>query len=491
MRQRAWAVGVVLALMSAGCGARHSSANRQLALRAALGQGNGSSAGSSTRSAVEGSTADDSTGAGAASGDAGAAGDVSSAGDGTTGAGTSGGTGTGGSTGSGASSAGSVANGGATDVGVTGDHVVIANISSISGISPGLFKTAQVATKAYAAMVNAEGGVFGRKLDVLAMDSKLDASEDRLRAIQACKDAFAQVGSAEAFDDGGAPETAKCKMPDIRAFAATGGRAESPTTFSAAAVQSRRYPLGWPKYIARTHPQAIKKTAIFWISAATTEATKNRMVKAYKSVGFEFVYEQAVQVVEANFAPYVVEMRRRGVTDVMMVSDVGTQSRLQDAMRQQAFKPEVQDWLSTAYDPAYIVRNGANAEGTFVQMTTAMLEEADKIPEVAKYLQWADRVDPGGRRDIYGLLGWSASMMFVEGMKAIGPKATRAALIGWLSKLHHWDGGGTGPAVDPAGRLPTDCYMYTTVKNGKFVRLWPTGGGFACGEAGTIDVSKV
>jgi ABC-type branched-subunit amino acid transport system substrate-binding protein len=215
------------------------------------------------------------------------------------------------------------------------------------------------------------------------------------------------------------------------------------------------------------------------------------MVKAYKSVGFEFVYEQAVQVVEANFAPYVVEMRRRGVTDVMMVSDVGTQSRLQDAMRQQAFKPEVQDWLSTAYDPAYIVRNGPNAEGTFVQMTTAMLEEADKIPEVAKYLQWADRVDPGGRRDIYGLLGWSASMMFVEGMRAIGPKATRAALIGWLSKLHHWDGGGTGPAVDPAGRLPTDCYMYTTVKNGKFVRLWPTGGGFACGEAGTIDVSKV
>ena len=52
---------------------------------------------------------------------------------------------------------------------------------------------------------------------------------------------------------------------------------------------------------------------------------------------------------------------RRGVTDVMMVSDIGTQSRLQDAMRQQAFKPEVQDWLSTAYDPAYIARNGANA----------------------------------------------------------------------------------------------------------------------------------
>jgi hypothetical protein len=491
MRQRAWAVGVVLALMSAGCGARHSTANRQLALKAALGQGNGSSSASSTRAAVEGTTADDSTAAGATSGDATTAGATSSAGGGTTGAaGTSGGTsaGPGGSVGT---AIGGGANGGASDVGVTGDRVVLANISSISGISPGLFKTAQVATKAYAAMVNAGGGLFGRRLDVLAMDSKLDASEDRLRAIQACKDAFAQVGSAEAFDDGGAPETAKCKMPDIRAFAATGGRAESATTFAASAVQSRRYPLGWPKYIARTHPQAIKNTAIFWISAATTEATKNRMKKAYESVGFKFVYEQAVQVVEANFAPYVVEMRRRGVTDVMMVSDVGTQSRLQDAMRQQAFKPEVQDWLSTAYDPAYIVRNGANAEGTFVQMTTAMLEEADKIPEVAKYLQWADRVDPGGRRDIYGLLGWSASMMFVEGLKAIGPKPTRAAMLGWLNKLHHWDGGGVGPAVDPAGRLPTDCYMYTTVKNGKFVRLWPQGGGFACGEAGTVDVSKI
>jgi len=126
-----------------------------------------------------------------------------------------------------------------------------------------------------------------------------------------------------------------------------------------------------------------------------------------------------------------------------------------------------------------------------VQMTTAMLEEADRIPEVAKYLEWANRVDPGGRRDIYGLLGWSASKMFVEGLKAIGPKPTRAAMIGWLNNLHNWDGGGVGPAVDPAGRVPSDCYLYTTVKNGKFVRLYPPGGGFACGEAGSFDVSKV
>jgi len=488
MSRRLPALLVVLALASAACGARHSAANRQLALRAALGGGgNGSSTGGTGASEPGVNAGAVSSGDVTGSSDAGAAGGAASSGGAASGAGASG---RGGGSDVGGSAAGNVANGGATDVGVTGDRIVIANISSISGVSPGLFKTAQVATKAYAAMVNAEGGVFGRKLDVLAMDSKLDASEDRLRAIQACHDAFAQVGSGEAFDDGGAPETAKCKMPDVRAFAATGTRAESPTTFSASAVQSRRYPLGWPKYVARTHPNAIKNTAIFWINAGTTEATKNRMKKAYEAVGFKFVYEQAVQVVEANFAPYVVEMRRRGVTDVMMVSDIGTQSRLQDAMRQQAFKPEVQDWLSTAYDPAYIARNGANAEGTLVQMTTAMLEEADKIPEVAKYLQWADRVDPGGRRDIYGLLGWSASMMFVEGLEAIGPRATRAALLGWLGNLHRWDGNGVGPMVDPAGRLPTDCTLYVTVKNGKFVRLYPQGGGFAC-EGGTIDVSKV
>ena len=34
------------------------------------------------------------------------------------------------------------------------------------------------------------------------------------------------VGSGEAFDDGGADETAKCKIPDVRAFAATGKTAD-------------------------------------------------------------------------------------------------------------------------------------------------------------------------------------------------------------------------------------------------------------------------
>ena len=487
MSRRSCVLLVVLALLSGACGARHSRADRQLALKAALGGGaNSSSAGTATRAEVEGGTADDSIGVGTAGGDT----------TGSSGAGTSGAAGsTSGSSGSGTGPGGggtgsNIDNGGATDVGVTRDRITVANVSSISGVSPGLFKTAQVSTKAYMAMINAQGGINGRRIDVLALDSKLEASEDRLRSIEACKEAFATVGGAEAFDDGGAQESARCKQPDVRAFAATGTRAESATTFSAAAVQSRRYPLGWPKYVARTHPNAIKKTAIFWIAAATTEGTKNRMVKAYKSVGYDFVYEQAVQVVEANFAPYVVEMRRRGVTAVMMVSDVGTQSRLQDAMRQQAFKPEVQDWLSTAYDPAYIARNGANAEGTLVQMTTAMLEEADKIPEVAKYLEWANRVDPGGRRDVYGLLAWSASMMFVDGLKAIGPRVTREALLKWLNNLHSWDGGGVAPRVDPAGRLPTDCFMYTTVKNGKFVRLYPASGGFAC-EGGTIDVSKV
>src|SRR5438445_7007773 len=246
MSRRLSALLIVLALTSAACGARHSGANRQLALRAALGgAGNGSSTGgaASSDSGVNGGAA--SAGGATASSDTGVAGGSASSGGAASTAGGTGGAAALGGSASGGGSTGKVANGGATDVGVTGDRIVIANISSISGVSPGLFKTAQVATKAYAAMVNAEGGVFGRKLDVLAMDSKLDASEDRLRAIQACKDAFAQVGSGEAFDDGGAPETAKCKMPDVRAFAATGKRAESPTTFSAAAVQSRRHAWGW------------------------------------------------------------------------------------------------------------------------------------------------------------------------------------------------------------------------------------------------------
>ena len=85
--------------------------------------------------------------------------------------------------------------GGATDKGVTAGEITIANISDISGPIPGIFQSAQQATKAFVEYFNAtQGSVCGRKLKLVSFDSRTDSGGDQQATSQACEQAFALVG---------------------------------------------------------------------------------------------------------------------------------------------------------------------------------------------------------------------------------------------------------------------------------------------------------
>jgi hypothetical protein len=46
--------------------------------------------------------------------------------------------------------------------------------------------------------------------------------------------------------------------------------------------------------------------------------------------------------------------------------------------------------------------------------------------------------------------------------------------------VHNFDAGGLLPPGNPGGKVPPVCVAVTGVKNGKFVRIDPTGKGFMC-----------
>ena len=55
--------------------------------------------------------------------------------------------------------------------GVTANSITVGSISDISAPIAGLFEGAKVGTQAYFAMINSQGGVNGRKLELNGMDS--------------------------------------------------------------------------------------------------------------------------------------------------------------------------------------------------------------------------------------------------------------------------------------------------------------------------------
>ncbi len=371
----------------------------------------------------------------------------------------------------------------ASDVGVTPTKITIATIADISGVQPGLFKSAHQAMQALAAMVNAEGGILGRELEVMYLDSKVDAGATRNAVLEACDKAFALVGNMSAFENGGAKAVDDCGIPDMSAITVTPERHNADMAYPIFPNGGGAFIQASARMMKEQHPDTIEKAAQLWLNTSTTRTNASNKRNAYEDVGFDFVYTAETQVVEANYSPFVQKMKDAGVEFVTMLSDFQSIVRLLKAMDKQSFRPEVMEWDSVVYSPKFLEEAQGTAEGSLVYLNSAMVEEIDQNPEMQLYAQWLSRVAPGVQPDYFGLYAWSAGRLFVELALTIGADLTRDALIGELKKVTSWDGNGLHAPHNVGGKVPSKCIMYVRVENDRFVRHFPAKG-FACNKGG-------
>jgi ABC-type branched-subunit amino acid transport system substrate-binding protein len=366
---------------------------------------------------------------------------------------------------------------GPAGTGVSGNKITVATLADISGVQPGLFQSAHQAARAATAYINSRGGICGRQLEVLPLDSKTDSGGNRAAMLEACAKAFAVVGSMSAFDDGSAAPGRDCGIPDITAITTNASKFNAPNVFpifpngGALATTSA-------KYIANRYPDVIKNAAMFWLNQAVTKNNATARQKAWQSVGFNFVYQQEVQVLEANYTRFVIEMQRRGVQYVNMVSDFQSIVRLQKSMRQQNFVPKVRDWDSVAYDRDYLSEPSV-VEGSLIFLSTALFEEADANPEMKLYSDWLQRGSPGATPNYFGIHTWSAFRLFQVLATGIGPEISREKMLAALKSVKTWNGNGLHGPHQTGAKMPSTCSLYLQAKGGKFVRLAPASG-FNC-----------
>lgn len=472
------------ALLSTACGARLSDEQRQEAL-SQVGGGGGSSSGDAAAD-----TAADALASGADAASPGAVVTGSSSG------GTAGTAGTAGKAGSAGGQGGATTtdtraappggNGGATDIGITADTIVVSNVSDISGAVPGLFEDAQLAAKAYVAYFTAkEGTIYGRKLKLLALDSRLDSGANRSASIEACEKSFASVGSVSAFDMGGAPVIRDCGIPDIRGLSTTAQMKQVPNAYpiNAAGTGGVRSTgaFGWA---ADKFPEAVKKAAYIYIDGEVTRQQVEEDAEATTAVhGFNWIAKPAIGITETNYAPVVRQLKDAGAEYVTFTGAYQQAAGLAKEMKAQSYAPQVWQPTVTAYSPDYIAQAGAGAEGTFVAVTASLNEERDGNPELTTYAQWLNQVAPGATPTGIGQFAWAAVALFVEQMKAIGPKPTRKALLAKIPGIHSYTGNGLFPGQDVGGRKLGSCTKIVQVRSGKFVRVEPAKpGSQRCGD---------
>lgn len=416
--------------------------------------------------------------------DGGTAGTTGGAG-GTTG--TTGGSGAaaGGSTteGTGANAAAGAGKAGSCDgfknqTGITDKTITLANVADISGPVPGIFESAQDATRAYAAYFNATNDICGRKLEVELLDSRADAGADQQAYTKACDSAFAAVGSMGAFDSGGAGAAASCGLPDIRSTTTTPERRDCATCFAAQAVDPGVVNGSMPRYFLSKYKDATQHAAVIYINAGAAAVNAEMFRNAYNRAGWKVDYFQGIDVSEFNYAPYVQQMKDKGIKLVTYTGPYQNTVKLLDAMQQQGFEPDafVQD--STIYDQNFVEQAGDNGNGVFAWSTTKLFDDYS-VKEMQLYRSWLEQVKPGATPNYFGLYAWSAARLFVEQAVQLGGKLSRASLVAALKNVKGWTGNGLHVPQQVGSKVTSNCGSVLQLNDGKWRQVSP--GGFACG----------
>ncbi|MCU1454890.1 MAG: hypothetical protein JWN46_3036 [Acidimicrobiales bacterium] len=373
-----------------------------------------------------------------------------------------------------------------TAPGVTADKIRIAVISDKSGAIKVPTGSIEESAQAFVDFCNSYGGINGRKLDLLKIDAKLFSHLEATTA--ACNaGVFALVSSGSVNDNQGAQKMIDCGLIEVPAYTATAAKALSDNLVQPVPNPSNKFNAGAARFVAKLHPQAIKKAAILWGDLEVAKVQADRVVAAYEAQGFHFIYKKATSVVPTDYTSEAKAMKDAGVQYVTQVDSVTNTVKLLRDMQLQQFTPEVIDLGAQYYDPE--IPKSSGSEGALVQLNTVPFEDQAKSPALQAYLDAYGKIDSHGiKPTTLGVQAFSAGLLFATAVKAAGNDVTRDRVLAELHKIKAWDGGGLQFLADPGDNRVNDCFLYMQVKNGAFVRFEPKTSGFNCDPSYRVDL---
>ena len=400
----------------------------------------------------------------------------------------------------------------ATEVGITSSTIRIGVIADVNDpLAPGLFAGSPRAVTAWAKLINAKGGLAGRKVQVDFLDSQLSDTATANAVIKACSQDFAIVGTEAEFMQNvsnlvGCPDQtgAATGLPDLAGFSANFAEGCSPVTFSPNPVQidcatMNQHPQtfrgnqGTVKYHLRTQKNLhgifvygndLQSGAIAGIALA-----KINEAGGIKSDG---EIEISAQAPQSAYTPLVQQMKTKNANCVLEVNTFASMVDLRKEAVLQGLntKNVVWDCFSNCYDPGLIQQGGADVEGTYVTLSALPFNETKSNPELAAYVKavGASKVDG------FGSYAWTDALLLQDSVNAIVNKGgnnalTRKALLAQLASTTSFNAGGMWGTTNVGQRIPTPCFLVMQVKNAKFTRVYPkTPGTFDCTKSNGINV---
>jgi ABC-type branched-subunit amino acid transport system substrate-binding protein len=320
-------------------------------------------------------------------------------------------------------------NGGATDIGVTADTIKLGGFFIESGPVGELGITLLKAVKAVFNDVNASGGIYGRKLQLVDCDTSF-TSGDKPRACytkltqQDKIFAFAATGDGPAWVTA-APLACKDQIPALWTDGLSQNEFTCPTIFPTgpAGRSQSRVVLDW--YVKNKKPKTVG------ILAQNDDIGNEWLVGAKEVLnkfGVKIVAEEKYNLGETNFTTQVTNMRFANPDFVFFSSEPLGPILFQKTAEGQGWKPPMPSAGVTCNVSVWPKQVGDYSKGLVCQNPWQLLSA--KLPGQVEFEKnykkyWAD----WDKRNYYTETMWIAARATVETLRRAGPNLTRARVL--------------------------------------------------------------
>ncbi len=377
--------------------------------------------------------------------------------------------------------------GGSGDPGVTATQISVGSIANITGPLSSGFAPIVNGVEAYFSMINAQGGVDGRKLKLAYQeDDQGSPTVDLTVAQQLVHDnVFAVVGVATPFF-GGAKYLAQQGTPTF-GYAVSTDWQDRPSLF-ADYGSVLCFPCGAPGDAYLAQQLGAKSIAVVAYGVPQSAAACQAAVTGMRQAGLNVSFSDLNLVYGGDPTPDVLQMKAKNVDMLFTCLDVNGNVAFARAISQNGLTMK-QVWFN-GYDRGTLAQYGSIMNGVYFGLEHVPFESAQAepglYPGLQTYLTEMQKYQPKYTYEEVAMDGWMAADQFVTGLKAVGKNLTQKKLVSAINKETAYNGAGLTTPVNWTkshfGSPPPYCQADVQVVLGHFVPAFvqPNGQVFTC-----------